>query len=93
MEDDEDYVPDSDSESDSDASSVAVSCLSQGPLSMNTESFHTRTKNTNETTDETTKQTEVTEDKAGDTGKNYCYVCQKPQSKLTRHLSTRQKQK
>ncbi len=84
MQDDKDYVPDSDSESDSDASSVVVSCLSQGPLSMNTESFHTRTKTTDETTDETTG--EVTEDKAGDTGKNYCYVCQKPQSKLARHL-------
>ncbi len=84
MHDDEDYVPDSDSESDSDASSVVVSSLSQGPLSMNTESFHTGTKTTNETTDETTGEVKFTEDKAVDTGKNYC--CQKPQSKLARHL-------
>ncbi|KAI2643767.1 Lipid-A-disaccharide synthase [Labeo rohita] len=51
---------------------------------MNTEAFHSRTKSTDETTDETTG--EVTEDKAGDNGKNYCYVCLKPQSKLARHL-------
>ncbi len=86
MQDDEDYVPDSDSESDSDASSVVVSSLSQSPLSMNTDSFHTGTKTTNETTDETTGEVKFTEDKAVDTGKNYCYVCQKPQFKLARHL-------
>ncbi|KAL0152241.1 hypothetical protein M9458_051964 [Cirrhinus mrigala] len=84
MQEDEDYVPDSDSESESDTSSVVVSSQSQGPLLMNTEAFHSRTKSTDETTDETTG--EVTEDKAGDNGKNYCYVCLKPQSKLARHL-------
>lgn len=80
MHEDQDYVPDSDSESDSDsdASYVDGSSLSQGPLSGNIEAFDTRTKNTDETTD----------DKAGVNGINYCYVCQKPQSKLARHLET-----
>lgn len=76
MHEDKDYVPDSDSESDSDASYVDGSSLSQGPLSGNIEAFDTRTKHTDETTD----------DKAGVNGINYCYVCQKPQSKLARHL-------
>lgn len=81
MQEDKDYVPDSNSESDSNASSLIVSSLSQCPLSVNTEEFHTTTETTNERTGE------VTEDKtAGDNRKKYCYVCQKPQSKLARHL-------
>ncbi|XP_048055129.1 uncharacterized protein LOC125273630 isoform X2 [Megalobrama amblycephala] len=77
MHEDKDNVLDSDSESDLDTSSVVGSSLSQGP---------TKTKTTGETTDETTD--EVTEDKAGVKGINYCYVCQKPQSKIARHLET-----
>ncbi|XP_051747472.1 uncharacterized protein LOC127511081 [Ctenopharyngodon idella] len=79
MHEDKDNVLDSDSESDLDTSSVVGSSLSQGPLSGNIEVFHTRKKNTTD---------EATEDKAGVKGINYCYVCQKPQSKIARHLET-----
>ncbi|XP_073667997.1 uncharacterized protein [Paramisgurnus dabryanus] len=82
MHKDDDYVPDTDSESDSDTSTVVGSSVSQVPLSRNIEEFHTTTKNTCENTDETTD--EATEARVN--GINYCYVCQKPQSKLARHL-------
>ncbi|XP_067310638.1 uncharacterized protein [Pseudorasbora parva] len=80
MHEDKNYVPDSDSESDSDTSSLDVSLLSQGPLSGNIEANHTITKNTDETKEE------AKDDTAGVNGINYCYICQKPQSKLARHL-------
>lgn len=84
MHKDEDYVPDTDtdSESDSDTSSEIVSSLSQASLPGNMKEFHSTKENTHETT------VEATEETTGVSGINYCYVCQKPQSKLARHLDT-----